>query len=358
MMARLEHKTKLMKSALSDAQSLVQQLQATLRKREAKMAADELVQAKHIKSWQTQAEMGEKRTERMASHLRAELEEKTQELKQEQKAGQFRGKALLQSLVSGYLLRVEHEKQVEELDSEWRKKQREWHLAADSLRHKTTLERMCHDHIKKRQWSTVESGFAEQGQLKAELQDERRARKEAEARVATVEAQLRTLEDSKVAEAEKHAQEMRTLESTLNAAHAGKKVQEVQHEEVKGTLMAAQASKKSVLRKLERQSSSFEESLKAKVEAETKELTTKVEQVKEKKALQKSQVDLAEEYSMEKKEAKKEMKRLQAQLDTSQKEKVDLADNHKVVVSALRDEMHVLRAKQAPLSLTMDSLRI
>ena len=29
-----------------------------------------------------------------------------------------------------------------------------------------------------------------------------------------------------------------------------------------------------------------------------------------------------------------------------------------VVVSALRDEMHVLRAKQAPLSLTMDSLRI
>ncbi len=55
-------------------------------------------------------------------------------LQQEQKAGQFRGKALLQSLVSGYLLRVEHEKQVEELDSEWRKKQREWHLAADSLR--------------------------------------------------------------------------------------------------------------------------------------------------------------------------------------------------------------------------------
>jgi len=48
---------------------------------QAKMAADELVQAKHIKSWQTQAEMGEERTERMASHLRAELEEKTQELK-------------------------------------------------------------------------------------------------------------------------------------------------------------------------------------------------------------------------------------------------------------------------------------
>ena len=60
-------------------------------------------------------------------------------------------------------------------------------------------------------------------------QDERRARKEAEARVATVEAQLRTLEDSKVAEAEKHAQEMRTLESTLNAAHAGKKVSTQQH---------------------------------------------------------------------------------------------------------------------------------
>jgi predicted glycoside hydrolase/deacetylase ChbG (UPF0249 family) len=46
-------------------------------------------------------------------------------------------------------------------------------------------------------------------------------------------------------------------------------------------------------------------------------------------ALQKSQVDLAEEYSTEKKEVKKEMKRLQAQLATSQKEKVDLADNHK-----------------------------
>lgn len=42
----------------------------------------------------------------------------------------------------------------------------------------------------------------------------------------------------------------------------GEQVLEVQHEEVKGTLMAAQASKKSVLRKLERQSSSFEESLK------------------------------------------------------------------------------------------------
>ena len=47
------------------------------------MAADELVHAKHIKSWQTQAEMEEERTERMASHLRAELEEKTQEGKLE-----------------------------------------------------------------------------------------------------------------------------------------------------------------------------------------------------------------------------------------------------------------------------------
>lgn len=50
---------------------------------QAKMAADELVHAKHIKSWQTQAEMEEERTERMASHLRAELEEKTQEGKLE-----------------------------------------------------------------------------------------------------------------------------------------------------------------------------------------------------------------------------------------------------------------------------------
>ena len=42
--------------------------------------------------------------------------------------------------------------------------------------------------------------------------------------MATVEAQLRALEDEKVAEAGKHAWEMRTLESTLNAAHAGKQV--------------------------------------------------------------------------------------------------------------------------------------
>lgn len=45
--------------------------------------------------------------------------------------------------------------------------------------------------------------------------------------------------------------------------------------------------------------------------------------------LQKSQVALAEEYSTKKNEVEKEMKRLQAQLATSQKEKVDLADNHK-----------------------------
>ena len=58
-------------------------------------------------------------------------------LQQEQKAGQFRSKALLQSLVDGYLQRVEHEEQLEELNSEWRKKQREWGLAADSLRVRT-----------------------------------------------------------------------------------------------------------------------------------------------------------------------------------------------------------------------------
>lgn len=159
--------------------------------------------------------------------------------------------------------------------------------------------------------------------------------------MATVEAQLRTLEDSKVAEAEKHAQEMRTLESTLNAAHAGKKVStqqhiahcmfkeaqteiclifgmksdsisvlacfcleqvlmahvwkcvqqlttqqqhvqsdtqckqrvcgeqvlEGQHKEVKDNLSAAKASKTAVLRKLEKQSSSFKESLKVTLHA-------------------------------------------------------------------------------------------
>ncbi len=47
--------------------------------------------------------------------------------------------------------------------------------------------------------------------------------------MATVEAQLRAFEGGKVAEAEKHAQEMRTLESTLNAAHAGKQVSTQQH---------------------------------------------------------------------------------------------------------------------------------
>jgi len=47
--------------------------------------------------------------------------------------------------------------------------------------------------------------------------------------VATVEAQLRALEDAKVAEAEKHAQEMRTMEDNLNAAHAGKQVSTQQH---------------------------------------------------------------------------------------------------------------------------------
>ena len=45
------------------------------------MATNELVHAKHIKSWQSQVEMEEERAERMASHLRAELEEKTQEMK-------------------------------------------------------------------------------------------------------------------------------------------------------------------------------------------------------------------------------------------------------------------------------------
>ncbi len=61
------------------------------------------------------------------------------------------------------------------------------------------------------------------------VQDERRAREEAEARVATMEAQLRALEDEKVAEAEKHAREMRTMEYNLSAANAGKQVNMQQH---------------------------------------------------------------------------------------------------------------------------------
>ncbi len=42
----------------------------------------------------------------------------------------------------------------------------------------------------------------------------------------------------------------------------GEQVLEVQHEEVKDNLSAAEASKTAVLRKLEKQSSSFKESLK------------------------------------------------------------------------------------------------
>jgi len=42
----------------------------------------------------------------------------------------------------------------------------------------------------------------------------------------------------------------------------GEQVLEVQHEEVKGSLIAAKASKTTVLRKLERQSNSFKDSLK------------------------------------------------------------------------------------------------
>ncbi len=65
--------------------------------------------------------------------------------------------------------------------------------------------------------------------MQCDVQDERRAREAAEAQVAAVEAQLRALEDSKVAEAAKLVQEMRTLESTLNAAHAAKQVNMQQH---------------------------------------------------------------------------------------------------------------------------------
>ncbi len=54
-------------------------------------------------------------------------------LQSEQEAGQFCSKALLQSLVDGYSQRLEHEEQVEELHSEWRRKQREWDLTANSL---------------------------------------------------------------------------------------------------------------------------------------------------------------------------------------------------------------------------------
>lgn len=44
-----------------------------------------------------------------------------------------------------------------------------------------------------------------------------------------MEARLTTLEAEKVAEAEKHSREMRTLESNLNAAHAGKQVSTQRH---------------------------------------------------------------------------------------------------------------------------------
>lgn len=44
-----------------------------------------------------------------------------------------------------------------------------------------------------------------------------------------MEARLTALEDEKLAEAERHTREMRTLESDLNAAHAGKQVSTQQH---------------------------------------------------------------------------------------------------------------------------------
>ena len=56
------------------------------------------------------------------------------------------------------------------------------------------------------------------------IQAEVRAKEEAEARLATLEARIAALEAEKVAEAEKHNRDMRTLESNLNAAHAGKQV--------------------------------------------------------------------------------------------------------------------------------------
>ncbi len=47
--------------------------------------------------------------------------------------------------------------------------------------------------------------------------------------MATMEARLTALEDEKLAEAERHTREMRTLESDLNAAHAGKQVSTQRH---------------------------------------------------------------------------------------------------------------------------------
>ncbi|DBA89691.1 TPA: hypothetical protein ACH3X2_004582 [Trebouxia sp. C0005] len=333
MLARAEHNNKIAQTeqrlkkelikmqvtsqlALSNSESWVQQLEASLRQREAQMAANEQGHASQIKSWQTRLEAEEELTERMASRLRTDLEEKNQQLKKEQEVGSSWSKQLLQSLVLRYSERMEHEEHMQQLNIKWMEKQRRWDLTADSL------------------------------------QDEKRAREEAEARVATMEARLTTLEAEKVAEAEKHSREMRTLESNLNAAHAGKQVLEVAHEEVKGSLLAAEASKTAVLRKLERQSSSMKDSIKAEVEAETKELASKVLQVKKERAdMQQSKAGLAEEYSKE----KKRVKSLQAQLAKEQKEKVDLLNSHKVTVSALRDEIHVLTAKQEPIKLAVDS---
>ncbi len=48
---------------------------------QAKMAADELVHANHIKSWQTKVKVEEERARRMASFVRTELADKTQKLK-------------------------------------------------------------------------------------------------------------------------------------------------------------------------------------------------------------------------------------------------------------------------------------
>ena len=48
---------------------------------QAKMAAAEVAHASQIKGWQTQVEMEEERTERIANRLRTALEEKNQELK-------------------------------------------------------------------------------------------------------------------------------------------------------------------------------------------------------------------------------------------------------------------------------------
>ncbi len=54
-------------------------------------------------------------------------------LQQEKEAGQFWTKALLRSLVDGYSQGLNHAEQIEQLNSEWSKKQCVWDLTASSL---------------------------------------------------------------------------------------------------------------------------------------------------------------------------------------------------------------------------------